>query len=213
MGFCKYALLCIYSDKSEAHPHTATPWRMYNSYSPFLSLSLSLGSSSRCSFCTVSWFLLKRILLCAFKFLFDGEEPENSVGELQEQTYQEEEDVNANKPCVTAREGIYFFSVRLELSLGILQRRRYVSSVERLSCTLDPRCIKFNVLPRWISSTLSWLLFIQHLLLHIPKVKMAEMSRTICTRALWVCTHHFWHSIHLVWLIYWFNLSTVSSRR
>lgn len=43
------------------------------------------------------------------KFLFDGEEPENSVGELQEQTYQEEEDVNANKPCVTAREGIYFF--------------------------------------------------------------------------------------------------------
>lgn len=109
--------------------------------------------------------------------------------------------------------GFIFFSVRLELSLGILQRRRYVSSVERLSCTLDPRCIKFSVLPRWISSTLSWLLFIQHLLLHIPKVKMAEMSRTICTRALWVCTHHFWHSIHLVWLIYWFNLSTVSSRR
>ncbi len=40
--------------------------------------------------------------------------------------------MNANKPCVTARKGIYF-SMRLELSSGIWQRRRCVSSAERPS--------------------------------------------------------------------------------
>lgn len=83
---------------------------MYNSYSPFLSLFLTcwvpVAAAVSALFLDFSY---RGYFSAPSSFLFDREEPENSVGELREQTYQEEEDVNVNKPCVTAREGIYFF--------------------------------------------------------------------------------------------------------
>lgn len=90
--------------------------------------------------------------------------------------------MNANKPCVTAREGIYFFHEAGAVA-GHLPERRYVSSVARLSCSLGPRCVCSLEPQIYCAALLNFiyaLLFVvhtEHLLLHIPKVEMVEMAR------------------------------------
>lgn len=154
MCFYEYALYAFIRTNLRAHPLTATSWHMHNSYSPSSPLP---GPRSRCR--------VAKFLDSSYSEYFsapsspsDRARRENSVGKLQEQTLQGEEDMNVNKLCVWQRERGFIFPWGPGCRWA--SNREEMCILWRAQLHLWSPLLHFTPLPRINSPSLSLLSFI-----------------------------------------------------